>query len=244
MQPQAADILIVDDEPGMRKTLGRILKARGFRVRLAEDGADAVRQACDAAPDVVLLDIRMPGLDGVDTWCRIRQECPTARVIFMTGHASDERKQAARDAGALEVFSKPLDPAAVHDRIVQALLPILIIDDDPAFVSSLRRALAKLSFDVGTASSEEEALQYLQGARRGVAVLDMRLEGSSGLRMLELIRGQSPEMMVILMSGYSESAGDMQTGLQRGAVMTLTKPFDPEQLAGEIRRRAENSHAV
>ena len=58
-------LLIVDDEPGMRRTLERIMKAKGCEVRVAEDGASAIAAAEAYSPDIVLLDIRMPGMDGL-----------------------------------------------------------------------------------------------------------------------------------------------------------------------------------
>jgi DNA-binding response OmpR family regulator len=83
-----ADILIVDDEPNIRRMVGALLSAEGFTVRDAPDGASGVRAAQEREPDAVLLDLMMPGeLDGMATLSRLRERLPEEPVVMMSGRA-------------------------------------------------------------------------------------------------------------------------------------------------------------
>jgi CheY-like chemotaxis protein len=100
-------VLVVDDEAGMRDTLVAILEIHGYRVSSAADGASAL-DAVRASPfDVVVMDIRMPGRDGVS----ILQDIgvPPPRVILMTAYALEEQLRAAVEANAFAVLHKPFE---------------------------------------------------------------------------------------------------------------------------------------
>lgn len=237
-------LLVVDDEPGMRRTLQRIMRAKGFDVLVAEDGPTAIATAREFLPDVLLLDVRMPGIDGVETWRQLKTICPDAAAIFMTAYTSSERLDDARREGALEVMSKPLDIDAVCRRLRQNLRPVLVVDDDAGFRDSLGRALRQLLFRVLTAKDADQAMEHFARHPHCVVLLDMKLDGASGLDVLRQIRSQSEERLVILMSGYSDTQDEMRDGLDNGAVSTLTKPFPLEELVSEIRRHTEASDAL
>lgn len=98
-------VLVVDDEAGMRETLTEILTAEGYGVRLASDGVAALEQLTLGEVDVVVMDVRMPRLDGVSTLKRIG--APPPQVILMTGFAFDEQLAEAVDAQVFAVVQKP-----------------------------------------------------------------------------------------------------------------------------------------
>lgn len=103
----AYEILLVDDDPDLVTGLARILKARGYKVYQATCGRKAVELAKTHRPRVAVMDIRMPGLDGIEACRQIKQHCPHAAVVFMTGFSESERE--AREEGAVAVLRKPLD---------------------------------------------------------------------------------------------------------------------------------------
>ena len=236
-------LLVVDDEPGMRRTLQRIMRAKGFEVVVAEDGHAAIDTAREFLPDLLLLDVRMPGMDGIETWRQLKAICPDAAAIFMTAYTSSERLDAARREGAVEVMSKPLDIDAVCRLLRQNVRPILVSDDDPGFRDSLERALRQLSFRVLTAKDASEAIRHFARWPQSVVLLDMKLDGRSGLDVLREIRRHSEQWLVILMSGYSDTRDERRDGMNQGAVATLTKPFDLDELVREIRRHTEAADA-
>lgn len=102
-------VLIVDDEAGIRRSLAGILSDEGFDVALAEDGEralSALRQ--EPAPEVILLDIAMPGRDGVDILAELRRSWPQLPVVMMSGHGTIETAVRATQLGAFDFIEKPL----------------------------------------------------------------------------------------------------------------------------------------
>jgi DNA-binding NtrC family response regulator len=100
-------VLVVDDEPGMRDTLIAILELNGYRVSSAPDGETAVTAVREGTFDVVVMDIRMPGPDGVSVLEAMGD--PPPQVILMTAYAQEERLRAAAQANAFAIVHKPFD---------------------------------------------------------------------------------------------------------------------------------------
>lgn len=109
------DILLVDDDLDLVNSMARILRSRGYSVIQATDGFDAVELTRKSFPRVVLSDIQMPRLDGIETCRQIKQSCPNAAVVFMTGYS--EFEQVARNEGALAVLRKPLEIEQLFDLL-------------------------------------------------------------------------------------------------------------------------------
>lgn len=94
-------VLVADDHAVMRDGLKSVLEAAGMHVvAQAGDGREAVRKAVDIGPDVVLLDIAMPGLNGIEAAAQLREKCPGARIVMLSMHSSSEHVHRALEAGA------------------------------------------------------------------------------------------------------------------------------------------------
>ena len=103
-------VLIVDDEPDYSETMEFWLMAKGYDVSAVASGSDAMAYlANEPLPDIVFLDILMPGMDGIETLKEIRKVHPKLPVIMVTAYASDERKEAAKKLGANGFFAKADD---------------------------------------------------------------------------------------------------------------------------------------
>ncbi len=102
-------ILIVDDESSARSALNEILTDEGYKVRTAADGFRALGAASDFAPDIVLTDLKMPGMDGLQLLARLKQTHPEAGVILMTAFGAIESAVEAMRAGATNYLTKPLN---------------------------------------------------------------------------------------------------------------------------------------
>jgi len=102
------NILIVDDERGIRSSLSGILKDEGYDVSIAEDGYQALKIIEDEAPDLILLDIWMPGMDGIESLKKIKQQWPDISVIMISGHGNIETAVRAIKIGAYDFVEKPL----------------------------------------------------------------------------------------------------------------------------------------
>jgi two-component system nitrogen regulation response regulator NtrX len=114
--------LIIDDEPNIRRMVGALLTAEGFEVREAADGSSGVAAAVQADPDVVLLDLMMPGsMDGMATLQALREKLPDLPVIMMSGRAGLADAVRATQLGAHNFLEKPLTPEGVLLSVTSAL---------------------------------------------------------------------------------------------------------------------------
>jgi FixJ family two-component response regulator len=104
-----ARLLVVDDEKGIREALVQVFEYEGHDVRTAEDGPDALLAAEPFHPDVIFLDVKMPGMDGLDVLARLRTECPGPLVVMISGHGTIETAIEATRNGAYDFLEKPLD---------------------------------------------------------------------------------------------------------------------------------------
>ena len=115
-------ILIVDDDPGMVETLADILELEGFHVVTVQDGRRALDVIQDQAFQLIVMDLKMPGISGLDAFREIIQIDPDARIVFMTAYYQEEAVRAAISEGAVGVLKKPLDIPKLLD-VIHGLLP-------------------------------------------------------------------------------------------------------------------------
>lgn len=114
--PSAARVLLVDDEPDILAIARAALEfGGGFAVDACGSGLDALKRADACPPDIVLLDVMMPGLDGPSTLRELREKPATARVpvVFMTAKVQPEELRRYQSLGALAVIAKPFDPLSL-----------------------------------------------------------------------------------------------------------------------------------
>ncbi len=115
-------ILIVDDELSIRRTLEGIFKDEGFQTMLAQDGESALKAIAGELPDLVVLDIWMPGMDGIETLRKIKQLYPNLPVIMVSGHATIATAITATRLGASDFVEKPLDLHRIIHSVQSALV--------------------------------------------------------------------------------------------------------------------------
>jgi len=115
-------ILLVDDEASLRQVLRARLTARGYSIQEAGSGEEVLRTVPGMQPDVIILDIGLPGIDGIEVTRRLRPSVQTP-IIILSVHAAESDKIAALDAGANDYLTKPCDLGELLDRIRTALRP-------------------------------------------------------------------------------------------------------------------------
>lgn len=101
-------ILLVDDEVEFVNTLSERIKMRNLDSEVALNGEEAMRIVADEVPDVMVLDLKMPGINGMEVLKQIRSKYPQVQVIMLTGHGSEKDEEKARNLGAFEYLSKPV----------------------------------------------------------------------------------------------------------------------------------------
>jgi DNA-binding NtrC family response regulator len=109
-------VLLVDDEVDFASTLGERLQIRGYEATAVYCADDAFESVKNDPPDVVLLDLRMPGLDGIEVLKKIKQISPSSEVILLTGHGSE---QCASEWAALGAADYAIKPAEIHSLVAK-----------------------------------------------------------------------------------------------------------------------------
>ena len=113
-------VLLVDDEVDFAETLAERLETRGFTVSTAHNGEDALAKLRDTIFDVVVLDVIMPGLGGMDALREIKRLCPLVEVIMLTGHATVETAIEGMKCGAFDYLKKPTETSDLVAKISAA----------------------------------------------------------------------------------------------------------------------------
>jgi len=117
---KGATVLIVDDNVGLRKTMAFLLSRKAYAVTTASDGPEALERVKERPFDAIFLDIRMPLMDGVETYRRIKKIRPEAVVMMMSAYAMEDLVQEALEEGAYGILYKPLDIERVVTIIEEA----------------------------------------------------------------------------------------------------------------------------
>lgn len=138
--PTHRKVLIVDDDRDARELFTFVLEDAGATVALAEDGVTGLRAALERQPDLVLTDIAMPRMDGINMVRRLReQECTRGiPVVAVTGHVVADLPERARQAGCAEVVSKPCSPDALV-ALVNRYIGRRVSDRSPGAIQVRRR---------------------------------------------------------------------------------------------------------
>ena len=113
------NILLVEDEELNRDMLSRRLERRGFTVKIAEDGEQGLELAKEDSPDLILMDLSLPGIDGWEATRQLRSDPSTAKIpiIALTAHALSDQEGKARDAGCDDFDTKPVDLKRLLSKI-------------------------------------------------------------------------------------------------------------------------------
>lgn len=112
---------LVDDDEAIRRSVGFALKTSGFQVRSYENGVEILKSAPDLEPGCILLDIRMPGMDGLEVQEALKAKGVTLPVIIMTGHGDVNLAVRAMKAGALDFIEKPFEKAVLLGAVEHAM---------------------------------------------------------------------------------------------------------------------------
>ncbi|AGW12449.1 response regulator [Megalodesulfovibrio gigas] len=120
MPAKKIKLLLVDDEESFVNTLAERLRLREFNPQVALSGEDGLAMIAKSVPDVMVLDLRMPGIDGMEVLRQVRKANPKVQVIILTGHGTEKDKEEATRIGCFEYMKKPVDIDALIFSITNA----------------------------------------------------------------------------------------------------------------------------
>lgn len=239
--PDSTRILVVDDDKGMVSTLSDILGACGYQVAHAASGLEAIDRARIASPHAVLMDIRMPGLNGVDTFRELKRLAPDTYVIFMTAYATSELVEEARHEGAIRVLPKPIDMQSLLDLLsdVTSRIPLLVLDPDDALTLDVEAEPPSARLEVARVRSVEQAVLRFEKEPWRVLLLhiDQARSAASELRILHEL---NPNVLILALGDVAK----IQTAKSRSMISAyLPMSFKPQDLVDAIQMvAAESSH--
>jgi len=241
---------MVDDEREFLQAVGPGLVRRGFEVTLAESGVRALELLASRSFDVVVLDVKMPGVDGVEVFRQVKARHPELPVIMLTGHGSIQQAFETSREGVQEYLTKPCDVETLAQVVREAVersaaweraaesagkeMDLLLVDDDVEFTRSIAPALERRGIRVRVSHDGQQALETVRDRSFPVAVVDVVMPGMDGLTLLDRLHEEDPLLEVVILTG-NPRVGDVRRGLKEGAFDYLIKPCKVEDLARTVR---------
>jgi len=253
---KAESILIVDDEKNMRRTLADILRDEGYQVTTAATGDEAIDLCSKGRYDIILMDVRMPGIDGVEAFRQIRRHQEGVRVILMSAYGVDELKQAALDEGAIAFLAKPLDLDQTVKLISEVKdTAILVVEEDESVSAPLHVKLKEQGYRVTVTRSPHDALEMVEQIRFDLIFVDVNLPAMNGLELYLAIKKVTPKSVAIMITGMEEEFEALaKEAVRRNAYTVLKKPLDidyvlhllervtGQRASGDLRKPPPDAH--
>ena len=234
-------VLVVDDDVDTCHNLSDILTDMGYSVEIAHDGPSALGMVRQRPFDVALLDLKMPGMDGLTLYREIKKLRSGTVAIIVTAYATGETAAQALQAGAWRVLSKPVDLGQLMPLVEEASQQplVMVIDDDHDLCESLWDILRDRGYRVCVAHNEQEALERLPGMQHRVVLIDMKLPGGDGSHVFHLVRSSNPQARVVLITGFRTELQELiERVVTEGADAVCYKPFDMPQLLETVEHLA------
>lgn len=234
-------VLIVDDDGDLRRVLRAQLEGAGYRVLEARDGSAAFHVAREANPDVITVDLSMPGVSGWELVERLEEDPEASRipVIVLSGMGPDADTEAT---ARLPRVMKPVSPDSLLAEVARAVRPraaatVVVAEDDDDLRGVLAQALTRAGYRVLEARDGAEALALVDQHPVDLMVLDLRMPNVDGYGVIRRLRGSraGARLPVLVVSGHDRATGELRA-LRLGANVYLAKPVDAHALLREVQR--------
>jgi len=235
----SASILVVDDEIDTCRNLSDILTDLGYQVDTALDGFTALELARKKSYDIALLDLKMPGMDGLTLYRELRKLRSSTVAIVVTAYASKATAEEALAAGAWQVLAKPVDLGRLLPLMDEALGQplVLVVDDDPDLCASLWDLLRERGYRVAIAPDEEDAARHLKEHAFTVVLIDMKLPRGDGGQVFRRVQQSNPQARTIVITGHRVEMDPLvQRVVAEGADAVCYKPFDVPRLLSTLQQ--------
>jgi len=176
-------ILIVDDEQVVRDSLSKWFKEDGFNVSSAAGAAEALQQLQGQKWDILLLDIKMPGMDGMELQQRIKEIDPAATIIFITAHATVDTAVKALKEGAFDYVTKPVDPDYLSHLVTNALKQRSLVNENLKLKEQISE-FCKADEIVGDSAQIQKVYELIQTVAKTDTTVMIRGESGTGKELI------------------------------------------------------------
>jgi two-component system, cell cycle response regulator len=252
-------VLVIEDDHMNMKLMRSLMGLGGYRMLEATDAETGLRLAAEHRPDLILMDVQLPGLDGLSATRRLKEtpELTSIPVIALTGLAMEGDREKALAAGCQDYISKPINTRSFLDSIGALLVPekngggiepiapasrhrsyrrILVVDDDPMNVKLVDAILKKDGYESLKATNGIEALEQVEEHHPDLILLDVMMPGKDGYQVTRELKGSPatagiPIIMITALNGTE----DKVRGLECGADEFLTKPVNAAELLARVK---------
>jgi CheY-like chemotaxis protein len=237
---------VVDDERATRELITRGLEKEGFRVLAAGSGEEALRLAREKKPDVISLDVLMPGMDGWTVLRALKADPVTAPIPVVMVSMLDDR-DLGHALGASDYLTKPFDrqklvTALRRYRREGALRPVLVVEDDGPTREVIKRALERDGWSVSEADNGRRGLLSVARQVPDLIVLDLMMPEMDGFEFVAELRksesGRKIPVVVVTAKEITEEDRHRLTGQVRRVLHKGS--FSREELSSELRRALES----
>jgi CheY-like chemotaxis protein len=244
------NILVVDDDPAVREITARILKESGFMIEEAPNGGEALKILRKERTNLLVTDLQMPGMNGVELILKTHEEFPDLEVIALSAYGTEATQDKLRRIGVFGYVEKPIKPeqlvemaksASKSNRAVRRGLGILgpqlsfnkerilVVDDNEDILEILSRMLSNEGYRVTTARDGSIAYEKILVNDYDLVIMDINMPKMDGIETVKAIRETDPDTFILLISGEAESR-EIEQAMENGANKFLAKPLDYDKL--------------
>lgn len=227
-------VLVVDDNEEFCKNVTDILELKGYEMVSAYDGFKGLEAVKENGFDLMLMDVKMPVMDGVETYRKIKEIAMDTPVIMVTAFAVENLIREALQQGAYGSLKKPIDFDQLLELIEQATgkgTMILVADDDENLCANIQEVLSDKGYRVSVAYDGNEAVDKAEKNNFDIMLLDMKLPALNGLETYLTIREFRPDVVTIIIADYQQETSKLvQQALQKSVHTCLEKPIDMDRL--------------
>jgi PAS domain S-box-containing protein len=238
---EGSSVLVIDDDPSVRDVVKRSLSKEGVSVMTASSGEEGLELARKHRPDVITLDVQMPGMDGWEVLKTLKAD-PELRQIAVIMMTNIDEKTTGYALGAAEYMTKPVD----RDHLVEVLKkfrnnastrPVLVVEDDPSVREIIRRALSLEGLKVLEAANGIEALARLAESPPSLILLDLMMPQLDGFGFIEELRRNEEwnKIPVVVLTAKDISSDDRSRLEGFTSAVLIKKGQSPDALIREMR---------
>ena len=232
-------VLAIDDDPNVISLITQEIEEEGYQVVGAQRALEGIEKANDLHPHAITLDIMMPGMDGWEAICRLKENPETREIPLIVVSIIDNKELGYR-LGADEYLVKPVDRESLA-RVLQKFegrgKQVLVCDDDPAIVELTRQLLEEDGYEVRAAANGQLALDEIARERPDVLLLDLMMPVMDGFETLNHLR-ENPEtadLPVVIITAKDLAADELDQLRSEAARIIEKNGLDRDRILKELR---------
>ncbi|PIZ12965.1 MAG: hypothetical protein COY53_07310 [Elusimicrobia bacterium CG_4_10_14_0_8_um_filter_37_32] len=241
-------ILVIDDEPAIAQLIKINLEADGYEVDTALDGMEGIEKAKASPPDVITLDVLMPGMNGFQVMELLKKNPGTADIpVIFISIVEGPQKDRGFHLGAVDFLTKPIEYGELLKslkkiessigKVTGVKKEVLVIDDERDVANLIKVNLEDQGYDVFVAYNGPDAIAIARERKPEVIMLDLAMPGMDGFSVMKVLKQdkETEHIPIIVLTGH-DTKGYKQKSLMLGAAQYMTKPFSEKDIVEEIKK--------